>query len=572
MTNILARLAFWTGVTALVLAAAGQIPARDGATADSGSGAGHPGPLDQELDALYSTRLLFSPAGVPQVTIGVMEGAASASLTIEGGGLVAWYEGDLKTRAVADGAALKVDLADYTPAVLRYWVVIKRLSWRERDLAGKFLATWREREKDVSLRTVGGVQGLGGVLVDTRQTMVAAGPFDDPEAAKTCADRLFSTYGLRADTLEDVVKRPSALLEVSVDGVKLARGRDLVWVMPGSNGAVKVWRPSRGNSYERPSPPAWRRYAGRMYAAADSHGGFCVAQMGDMETVINGTVPSEIFMSAPIEAIKAQAVAARNQLLVSLGTRHLADPFALCDTQHCQVYGGLDASHPKARQAVEETRGQLLFDDRGLVNTYYSAMAGGFTENNETQWPGNADQSLRGVYDGPGPSPPGVFAKGITEALIREWIFSPPADLYPLYTKANRKFFRWKRDFDHLRLNELVAQRYPDLGVVKDLSVLQRGVSGRVTALQIQGSRRTVVEQKPYDIRVMLDNLPSAMFVVEVERGDDGMPRRFTFHGGGWGHGVGMCQTGAMGMATAGSSFTEILTHYYQGSSLKTLY
>ena len=528
--------------------------------------------LPEELDALYSTRLVFTQQHIPQVTVGIMKGRRRMTVTADGPLRLVVFDPLRREIQLDKPGSIRISVSAVSPATLTWLVVVKKLNWRERDLLPKVSQLWKQRGYDISVRPTGGVQGIGGVVMNTRQQLIAAARCDSRREAKAIADEIFRLFRVRADIIEDVVQRPHARLTVSAGGKKLAVSQDLVWLNPGPGTTFGVLRYPTGGSYERDKKPRRRRYRGSLYVVADRHGGASLAEMLDLETLLEGVVPSEIFMSAPIEAIKAQAIAARNQLMVTLGTRHLGDPYSLCDTQHCQVYGGLSAAHPNAHRAIEETRGMFLFDDRGLINTYYSAMSGGFTEDNDTQWAGSSDKALRGVYDGPVPDPPNTFVNGINEGNIKEWIFSPPQALYARWAGVNRKFFRWERRFDAGRFNSLVAKQMGNIGVVKQVKVLSRGVSGRVKAFQITGSRKTVVIQKPYEIRVMLDKLPSAMFVVETRKGPDNMPREFIFHGGGWGHGVGMCQTGAMGMAARGKACTDILPHYYRGSVIKKLY
>ena len=117
------------------------------------------------------------------------------------------------------------------------------------------------------------------------------------------------------------------------------------------------------------------------------------------DKLLAGLVPAEMSASSPPEALKAQAVAARNELLAKIGTRHLTDPYRLCSTQHCQVYAGAGREDARATAAVTATRGELLVRDSGggLVDAVYSASCGGHTEDNEHVWGGAPDASLRGT-------------------------------------------------------------------------------------------------------------------------------------------------------------------------------
>ena len=111
-----------------------------------------------------------------------------------------------------------------------------------------------------------------------------------------------------------------------------------------------------------------------------------------------------------------------------------------------------------------------------------------------------------------------------------------------------------------------VATEYPELGRVKALTPKTRGSSGRIEILTIAGDKGTVDVTGDLHIRRLLGGLKSTLF--EVKRDGDA----FVFKGAGFGHGVGMCQLGAIGMAEAGRSHDKILAHYYRGTHLHKLY
>lgn len=90
--------------------------------------------------------------------------------------------------------------------------------------------------------------------------------------------------------------------------------------------------------------------------------------------------------------------------------------------------------------------------------------------------------------------------------------------------------------------------------------------------MQIIGSRDNTIVNKELQIRRILGGLKSSMFIVDIQRDSSGNPTSFTLHGGGWGHGVGMCQAGAEGMALRGFTCPQILEHYFSGTAIKKLY
>src|SRR3954470_19705851 len=141
-----------------------------------------------------------------------------------------------------------------------------------------------------------------------------------------------------------------------------------------------------------------RTYPGRLFATVDQSGGLALVAALPMERLVKGGGPSEIFASAHLEALKAQAVTARGEVLAKVGARHLGDPYLLCAEQHCQVYKGIAAEEAGTDAAVDATRGEALFAERAghsrLVDSVYSAICGGYTEDNDAVWGGPPDPSL----------------------------------------------------------------------------------------------------------------------------------------------------------------------------------
>ena len=280
-------------------------------------------------------------------------------------------------------------------------------------------------------------------------------------------------------------------------------------------------------------------------------------------------VPSEIFAKAHLEALKAQAVTARGEVLAKIGARHLGDPYLLCSEQHCQVYKGISAELPGPSAAVDATRGEALFAAGGgskLVDSVYSAVCGGFTENNDAVWGGPPDPSLRGRPDFDTRSPKmRVFLNGIGEALVGRFVRLDPVPSYCAVSGfAKPEKVRWRKAFSQKDVDEICLPL--NVGSVKRLAVEGRGVSGRARALRIEGSKATARVYGELPIRKLFRNLNSGMFVV-ARQGNE-----WLFTGGGWGHGSGMCQTGAVGRAERGAKYRAILGWYYSGATPVRIY
>src|SRR5439155_1208983 len=193
---------------------------------------------------------------------------------------------------------------------------------------------------------------------------------------------------------------------------------------------------------------------------------------------------------------------------------------------------------------VDATRGEALFAERNgqsrLVDSVYSAVCGGYTEDNDAVWGGPADPSLRGRPDfDPGAQGMEAFRDGIGEALVSRFVHLNPVPSYCASSGyANPEKVRWQRSFTQREVDEICAPL--GVGAVQALAVEGRGVSGRARALRIAGGRATARVYGELPIRRLFRNLNSGMFVIERSSGG------WTFIGGGWGHGSGMCQTGAI--------------------------
>jgi stage II sporulation protein D len=134
----------------------------------------------------------------------------------------------------------------------------------------------------------------------------------------------------------------------------------------------------------------------------------------------------------------------------------------------------------------------------------------------------------------------------------------------PSYTPQNS--YRWVRVIERTDLETVLQSKY-DLGTIMQILPLRRGEAGSVYQVKIRGTKKEVIVEGD-SIRSTLGGLRSNRFVVETQVGSNNVPIRFYFYGSGWGHNVGMSQTGAAGMAEAGYTYEEILMHYYPGTSI----
>jgi stage II sporulation protein D len=520
--------------------------------------------LPDPLELLWGHRLEFAGGGEPLVTIRLMEGQSEiafrplgpARVALRGGGIV----------EVPAGARLTVRGRSTVPAVLVHHPLLADAPLPDAGRLAGIRRAYEERGVPVVTRVVGAVYGIGGRVVDNRRALLLASSDGTERGARAVLEELRRSHGARPLLHAEVLERPAGTLELrAAGGAPLGEADAALWVEVGDGAGVVV----EGVEHERgPSARARedRSYRGRLYVTVDARGSLAAVHGVSLEELLRGLVPSEMPGSAHIEALKAQAVTARSNVLAQIGTRHLTDPFMLCAEVHCQAYRGDAARTARTDEAVRATRGEALFgrEDRSLVDAVYSAMCGGHGEHNDAVWAGAPSPSLRGHPDLP-PEQAASWRHGLAaEDALRAFLGAAP-DAYCRRPAAARKDrFRWERRLSGADLDRLAASL--GVGRVTRIAVGARGVSGRALVLDVEGEAATIQVAGELRIRRLLGHLPSAMFVVDPD------PGGVILRGGGWGHGAGMCQWGAVGRAEAGEGYRDILRAYYSGAEVASIY
>lgn len=277
----------------------------------------------------------------------------------------------------------------------------------------------------------------------------------------------------------------------------------------------------------------------------------------DMEEYLQGVISSEMPTNFPMNALRAQAVLARTYALKHLG-KHRANGYDMCDTQNCQVYGGVSAESERGNAAVESTMGQTMQYSGKPIESVFSANCGGFTQSaKEAGW-----------SDTPYLNPVSDYKDFDFENLqpyhFKE-LLQYPHDAFSRYDKhVSMAAYRWTRVVDEEELRAVIKRKKKDIGRIVALIPQRRGRSGYVSRLLVKGTKGSVILNKENVIRnnLSLGMLRSSYFIV-VPHYENRKLKHFVFYGGGWGHGVGFCQTGAAGRADAGQDYKDILNHYF---------
>ena len=327
-----------------------------------------------------------------------------------------------------------------------------------------------------------------------------------------------------------------------------------------------------------------------------------------LEDYLLSVISSEMRATSSAEFLKAHAVISRSWLLAQIdkaktvrGTyssyrvdqeeyirwydREDHAHFDVCADDHCQRYQGISKAYtPAVREALEATRGEVLTYEGTICDARFSKCCGGVVEEFSTCWENINPPYLTALRDDKNEKD---FPDLKNEDTARQWIYSTPtafcnttdkkilSQVLNNYDQETTDFYRWSVVYSQSELAHLIHKKSGiDFGEIIDLKPIERGTSGRLVRLQIQGSKQTLIIGKELEIRRVLSpsHLYSSAFVVEREDIQNGIPQRFVIHGAGWGHGVGLCQIGAAVMGEHGYPYREILLHYFVGANIEKLY
>ncbi|MDO8683260.1 MAG: SpoIID/LytB domain-containing protein [Armatimonadota bacterium] len=263
-----------------------------------------------------------------------------------------------------------------------------------------------------------------------------------------------------------------------------------------------------------------------------------------LEDYLMGVLPGEMPHTFHPEALKAQAIAARTYSEKGHG-RHSASGFDMCDTVHCQVYIGSGGEKPSTTKAVKETQGLVAKYDGKLILAVYSADCGGRTQSGEDAGLMDAKDYLKSVADNDGADKPDYCCTNKSHKWIK--IYTPQE----LGTALN-------------------ATMKPPLEGLKSIAFCEYDESGRVKRVDIVDGKETRTITGA-ELRMTCGSTvirSAKMIVCTVEDG------KICFEGKGWGHGVGLCQWGAEGLAREPSKLNaeQILKHYYTGIEIGKLH
>ena len=273
-----------------------------------------------------------------------------------------------------------------------------------------------------------------------------------------------------------------------------------------------------------------RKYVGEFFIHRDASGLLTLVDVLPIEEYLVGLVASEMPTDWPLEAVKAQAVSSRTYALYQLGVRQAGGSSAIYDVESTvmdQVYLGARGGD-RARRAVEETKGEVLKYHGELFKSFFSSSCGGMTESAINVW------GEKGRF-------PLIKDRYCERSPNNTWTYSVPRQ--ELSARLNSAGFA--------------------VGRIESVQVERRDKNPRAATLVIgTGGQTLFLQGSDFRKAMGFDKIKSTWFDARLEG------ERVTFSGHGYGHGVGMCQWGAKGMADEGKTYREILKFYYPGARI----
>jgi len=330
---------------------------------------------------------------------------------------------------------------------------------------------------------------------------------------------------------------------VSIIPLDLSQEKSPFYILNISSGGNNFWYKERDKAYR-----------GELEIIVGDNG-LTLINLLSVEEYLYGVLSAEMPSKSNPQALMAQAVAARTFVFRNL-KRHSKEGFNFCPYVHCQVYQGISAETAATIAAVKNTRGEVIVYNNQPIDILFHANCGGCLA---TDVFGKSDY-LEEKADSLNLSLPGSVYEE------EEWFFSLPK-VSCFEPRGNK--LRWQRVYDSEDFFIAFGERIEDL---KNIILKEKGDCFHYKKIEIVTSIGSENLKGDLKIRNYFDHLRSSAFKIEKKLSDKDQASMLLFWGAGFGHGAGMCQDGAIGMASDGYNWRQIINHYFSNTKIKKFY
>ncbi|MFO8053076.1 MAG: SpoIID/LytB domain-containing protein [Candidatus Omnitrophota bacterium] len=273
-----------------------------------------------------------------------------------------------------------------------------------------------------------------------------------------------------------------------------------------------------------------------------------------IEEYLYGVLAAEIPANADKEALKAQAVLARS-LAIRNKARHIGQGFDFCADSHCQVYHGLSAETKSTKKAIDQTRGRIISYKGEVPEIFYHSNCGGCLSSDIF---GQKQYLAKGRDSENKKMPQSAYKR-------QQWFLGYPKTF--CFAKSSK--FRWQRIYDDEDFKIAFGVNIKNL---TNIIPKAKKECFRYSRMDVAVGDELVNLESGLAIRNFFDRLRSSAFLAELRKNKGGQTEMLIFWGAGFGHGTGLCQEGAIGMAKEGYNYKQILKHYYSKAEIKKRY
>ncbi len=454
---------------------------------------------------------------------------------------------------------------------LAQWVYSLQVdTHRDLERAQQIATAWSDKGYDARVKTTGGqIRIHGNIVTDNTVHRILLGEYNSINDTKRNGWVLLQRGD--AQIYQEKIRCVRGRLEVyDAEYILSAKFENAFSLVPADDGTEVVLCCYTIESGDCMKGETRRRLQGPVNFWLNDSGSVNAMVEVPLETYLIQAISHQSDASLAEHAIKSLAVARRGWVLANLGHTHLNDPYDLSMDSDWLEMNDISQKCLDVRQAVEATRGTVLFNKDRVQPTPLTDVCGGHTETDPTI-DGNA-----GVYDVMNYK--GDDPRLMDETAAIQWIQSrPDVACKPDATSntSDHEAFRWEVSYPRPRLEKIINRKTGrDIGQLIDILTLKRGDSGRLQLVQVLGTQGNLLLRSEKQIRqtLSLDELLSSCFIVEKTVGRDGLPLEVTFLGAGSGHGSGLCQAGAMKLAADRADYKQILRHYFPTGELGTVY
>ena len=309
----------------------------------------------------------------------------------------------------------------------------------------------------------------------------------------------------------------------------------------------------------------------------------------NIEKYLMSVATSEMSASCPNSLLESQTIAARSWNFAAVEKKHENLDIDVCNDDCCQRYQGVLNITISSQKACLKTRGMVLMHNNKICDSRYSKSCGGITESNQNVWNDKPVDYLQSISDSVEPTKLDLTE----EASFSKWLdegtncFCSPQFVEPNRIKQfignvdlSGNYFRWIKKYSQKELVVLFNSTLNfNINRISNLVPIKRGNSGRIKELSIvghlkNGKKFNKLIKTEYQIRKIMHKqfLYSSAFSINKDTSENINNPNFLLKGAGWGHGVGLCQIGALGMALSNKSSKQILKHYFKNSTLERIY